>query len=264
MSCVSQQYSPTYLVAQGPGTSWSQGGFWPMLAVSSRGCGIVLFLLLVSALVGETGLQACAGFLWEEPVPAHGWVEWLLALCGPGCVTGRVSRWLWVRKCLGSISFDEWDCAPPSWLFGLRCLNTGAYNRQLGEARRWCQDPKQDVYRQSEFKSLWILPDMSAASFYDPRESHPTPYLLRRPSSSSWEVWPRLLQSHCFCSQSSCVHPPRVEFLFSSVLRSSCSQAPLAFKAKCSADSSLQCQTPRLESLGWAQSSHSFGRTSVI
>ena len=105
---------------------------------------------------------------------------------------------------------------------------------------------------------------MSAASFYDPRESHPTPYFLRRPSSGSWEVWPRLLQSHCFCSQSSCVHPPRVEFLFSSVLRSSCNQAPLAFKAKCSADSSLRCQTPRLESLGWAQSSHSFGRTSVI
>lgn len=52
------------------------------------------------------------------------------------------------------VSFDEWDCAPPSWLFGLRCLNTGAYNGQLGGARRWCQDPQQDVYLQSEFTSL--------------------------------------------------------------------------------------------------------------
>ena len=47
--------------------------------------------LLASAipLVVETGLQACAGFLWEEPVPAHWWVEWLLAL------------W-WVRLCHGA------------------------------------------------------------------------------------------------------------------------------------------------------------------
>ena len=59
------------------------------LQLVPEGCGIVLFLLLVSALVGETGLQACAGFLWEEPVPAHGWVEWLLAL------------W-WARLCHGA------------------------------------------------------------------------------------------------------------------------------------------------------------------
>ena len=48
-----------------------------------------------------------------------------------------------------------------------------------------------------------------------------------------------------------CVHPPRVEFLFSPVLWSSCNQAPLAFKTKCSGGSSSWCQTPRLGSLTW-------------
>ena len=43
-----------------------------------------------------------------------------------------------------------------------------------------------------------------------------------------------------------CVHPPRVESVFPPVLWSSCTQAPLAFKAKCSGGSSSQCQTPRL------------------
>ena len=33
------------------------------------------FLASAIPLVVETGLQACAGFLWEEPVPAHWWVE---------------------------------------------------------------------------------------------------------------------------------------------------------------------------------------------
>ena len=48
-----------------------------------------------------------------------------------------------------------------------------------------------------------------------------------------------------------CVHPPRVEFLFSPVLWSSCHQAPLAFKAKCSGGSSSLCQIPRLGSQTW-------------
>ena len=45
------------------------------------------------------------------------------------------------------------------------------------------------------------------------------------------------------------VHLSRVESLFLSVLCSSCTQAPKAFKAKCSGGYSFQCQTPRLGSL---------------
>ena len=46
------------------------------------------------------------------------------------------------------------------------------------------------------------------------------------------------------------VYPPRVESLFPPVLWSSCNQATVAFKDKCSGGSS-QCQTPRLGSLMW-------------
>ena len=61
-----------------------------------------------------------------------------------------------------------------------------------------------------------------------------------------------------------CVHPPRVESLFPPVLRSSCTQAPLNFKAECSG-----APPPNAGPLGrraWlgAQSSHSCGRISVI
>ena len=45
-----------------------------------------------------------------------------------------------------------------------------------------------------------------------------------------------------------CVHPARVESLFPLVLWNSCSQAPVAFKARCSEGSSW-CQTSRLGSL---------------
>ena len=48
-----------------------------------------------------------------------------------------------------------------------------------------------------------------------------------------------------------CVHSPRVEFLFPPVLRSSCTQPLLAFKARCSRGPSPQCQTPRVGSLIW-------------
>ena len=48
-----------------------------------------------------------------------------------------------------------------------------------------------------------------------------------------------------------CACPARVESLFPPVLWSSCTQAPLTSKAKCSGGSSSQCQTPRLGSLKW-------------
>ena len=42
-----------------------------------------------------------------------------------------------LRRSLGSLSVDEWDCVPPCLLFGLRDPSTGAY-RLLGGARSWC------------------------------------------------------------------------------------------------------------------------------
>ena len=48
-----------------------------------------------------------------------------------------------------------------------------------------------------------------------------------------------------------CGHPPRVEFLLHPVLWSSCGQALMTFKAKCSGSTSSWCQTPRLGSLTW-------------
>ena len=47
-----------------------------------------------------------------------------------------------------------------------------------------------------------------------------------------------------------CVCPPRVEFLFPSVLLKSCNQIPLAFKVWFSGNSSC-CHTPGLGSLTW-------------
>ena len=48
-----------------------------------------------------------------------------------------------------------------------------------------------------------------------------------------------------------CVHPLRMEYLFPTVLWSSCAQALLAFNAKCSGGSSSQYQTPSLGNLMW-------------
>ena len=48
-----------------------------------------------------------------------------------------------------------------------------------------------------------------------------------------------------------CARPPRVQSLFPPVLWSSCTQAPRAFKAKCSGGSSSWCQTLMLGSLTW-------------
>ena len=48
-----------------------------------------------------------------------------------------------------------------------------------------------------------------------------------------------------------CVRPPRVEFVFPSVLQSSCPQASLAFNAKFSCSSSSQYLAPRLGNPMW-------------
>ena len=48
-----------------------------------------------------------------------------------------------------------------------------------------------------------------------------------------------------------CVHPPRIEFLFPSILWNSCNPTPLTLKARFSGSSSSHCQIPRLRSLMW-------------
>lgn len=48
-----------------------------------------------------------------------------------------------------------------------------------------------------------------------------------------------------------CVHLPKVEPLFPSVLWSSCTQASLTFDAKYFEGSFSQCQTPRMRKLTW-------------
>lgn len=52
----------------------------------SAGCGNIVFLLLVSHLVREVGLEACAGFLTGGAVPVHRWVEQ-----GLGYLVGRAT-----------------------------------------------------------------------------------------------------------------------------------------------------------------------------
>ena len=71
----------------------------------------------------------------------------------------------------------------------------------------------------------------------DPAKSPTTALALTSPGNP-----PRPAGSRCFCPQS-------MESLFPPVLRGSCSQAPLLFKAKCSGGSSSPCRTPGLGSL---------------
>ena len=142
------------------------------------------------------------------------------------------------RACL---LIDRWRCAPPCWLFGLRHPSTGDC-RLLGGARPQCQ---YCTLQESSCQS--IFPGASATSVLDTTVSHSHPHLPRRPSKSTGRsLFPRLLWSHCFVLVAvhvkSCVSPPR---------RNSCNPALMAFKARCSGDSSSQYQTLRLGNLMW-------------
>ena len=78
----------------------------------------------------------------------------------------------------------------------------------------------------------------------------------RRLSNTSRQVWPSLLGCHCFlpcvlvCMRSF-VCPPRVEFLFFSILWNSFSQTPFVFNSILSGGSSSHFQAPKLGSLPW-------------
>ena len=60
--CFPAVHSP--LIIQGPGASWSQGNVWPAFPNSvCKLCDCSFLVSGVCPLVGETGLEACAGFL---------------------------------------------------------------------------------------------------------------------------------------------------------------------------------------------------------
>ena len=75
-----------------------------------------------------------------------------------------------------------------------------------------------------------------------------SPRFVGTPSPGSYGVtalcWVSVYMKPCVCR-------PRVESLLPPVVRSSCIQALLAFKAKCFGDSSSGCQTLRLGILTW-------------
>ena len=144
---------------------------------------------------------------------------------------------------------------PPCWLFSLRCSSTGAY-RLLGGTRSHLQN---DSLLGSS--CLWLFPGPLLPVSCPRSEPQPTPksswdYPQHTPHrdpqiDSGWDSyrvtalpWDLVYMKYCVCS-------PRVESLFTPVLWSSFSQAPLAFKAKCHGGSCSWCQTPRLGNLMW-------------
>ena len=115
----------------------------------------------------------------------------------------------------------------------------------------------------------WVFPDMFATSFYVQIEnqSHPPtfpgdpPRPAVRSGPGSYEVTafslgPAAHEALCAPSKSGVSTFPSPW--------SSCDQAPLAFKAKCSAGSSSWCQTPRLGSLTWGSELSLLWGTSAI
>ena len=139
---------------------------------------------------------------------------------------------------------------PPCWLFGLRHPSAGAY-RLLGGARSWDQRPKMSGWSQSAHRSLLCLPP----AFMTPERATAICHLLRDTLRLAGRSGPCSSGVTASAQGSSAcktyVHPPRVKSLFPPVLWSSCNQALLAFKAKCSVDSSSLCWIPRLGQLVW-------------
>ena len=85
----------------------------------------------------------------------------------------------------------------------------------------------------------WQCPCPQSEPLMSPTSTRDPPILAGR--SGSFEVtifFPWFL----VCTRP-CVCPPRVEFLFPPVLWNSCSQSPLAFKARFSGGFSSSCQT---------------------
>ena len=119
--------------------------------------------------------------------------------------------------------------SPPSLSFGLRQPSTGVC-RLLGRARSWCPNVSLQ-----ESSCGWMLRDKSGTRVYVPKWSTGTPFLPRRYSKTSRQVWPRpvrLLLLPLAPVHGSFCAPFGKWSLFPPVLGRSCNQASLTFKAK--------------------------------
>ena len=264
MSFVSQQY--TFLLSPN-GQRLASPRVGSDLCLHTQFCSLWDHNFLPSGacpLVGEAGLEACAGFLVRGAsacLLVGGPGSW--SSCGQGHVKGCVYSWLWAQEVFGQhVCWWVWlySHLVCCLAWGIPALEpTGCWVRPGLSAK----DPSK-IYSSSQSSHRWTLPDMSTTSFYDPRESHscslPSQETLQdqQVSLAQASMKSLLLPWVPVCIRT-CVCPPRLESLFPPVLWSSCNQAPLTFKAKYSGGST---------SWFWgachgAQSSHSCGRTSV-
>ena len=126
---------------------------------------------------------------------------------------------------------------PACWLLSLRHPSTWVgqvlVRKPLQEGSPWCllcPCPHSE-------------PQLPPASAGDP------PVLAGTLGPVSYEV--TAFSRWIFVYLRSCVHPPRVGFLFPLVLWNSCDQTLMNFRTRFSGDSSSHCQTHRLGSLMW-------------
>ena len=107
----------------------------------------------------------------------------------------------------------------------------------------------------SDSSNQWVLPSTSATSVLVPEVSHSRPPPQETLQDQQVGLTQAAMKSLLFPLGPSlyepCVCPLRIFLQFTQVLWSSCHQAPLAFKDKCSGGSSSWYQTSRLRSLMW-------------
>ena len=120
---------------------------------------------------------------------------------------------------------------PPCWLFGLKYPITGVYRCWWGQIlmlmyQERCQPS--DEYSQICFPSAFMFPERATA----------TPCQLKRGTLQTNRSGLGFCEVTAFAqgpgAHETCVYFPTVESLFPLVLWSSCNQALLAFKTKCS------------------------------
>ena len=139
---------------------------------------------------------------------------------------------------------------PPCWLFGLRCPSTGEV-----QAVWWYQVsvPKWQPLGELTLMGIpWGICHQCPCLHSEPQLTPTSPGDPPRPTGGSGPgSYGVTALPWVPVHMKPCVHPPRVESLFPPILWSSCTQALLAFKAKCSGGSSFWCQMPSLGSLTW-------------
>ena len=142
----------------------------------------------------------------------------------------------------------------PCYLFGLG-ISHWSYRLLVGGMPKWW--PPWDPM-------LMSIPRISTTSVLVPTVSYSLPPPLQETMQDHQLCLVRFLQSRVTAlpwvpvHMKTCMHPPRVDSLFFPALWSSCTQALLVFKVRCSRGSSSSWQqTPSLGSLLWS-SEHSF------